>query len=139
MVEMRKLLGIIDRQGDIVMEQALGEMIAEGEIHRYLKKSLKIYEQRRDDCAALLQQYLGGHIRFQKPSGGLAIWAEWAAPVNLSQVSKICARSDLFIPKTILYQNRNITAMRLGFGDLNETEMEKAIAILAKAVSDLAR
>ncbi|WP_222165105.1 aminotransferase-like domain-containing protein [Edaphocola aurantiacus] len=139
MVEMRKLLGIIDRQGDIVMEQALGEMIAEGEIHRYLKKSLKIYEQRRDDCTALLQQYLGGHIRFQKPSGGLAIWAEWAAPVNLSQVSKICARSDLFIPKTILYQNRNITAMRLGFGDLNETEMEKAIAILAKAVSDLAQ
>lgn len=139
MVEMRKLLGIIDRQGDIVMEQALGEMIAEGEIHRYLKKSLKIYEQRRDHCAELLQQYLGAYVHFQKPSGGLAIWAEWGAPINLSQISKVCARSDLFIPKTILYQNRNITAMRLGFGDLNETEMETAIAILAKAVSDLAR
>jgi GntR family transcriptional regulator/MocR family aminotransferase len=37
MVEMRKYLGIIDRQGDILMEYVLGEMIAEGEINRYLK------------------------------------------------------------------------------------------------------
>jgi GntR family transcriptional regulator/MocR family aminotransferase len=37
MAEMRKYLGIIDRQGDILMERALGEMIEEGEINRYLK------------------------------------------------------------------------------------------------------
>lgn len=41
MVEMRKYLGIIDRQGDVVMEYALGEMIEEGEIHRHLKKILE--------------------------------------------------------------------------------------------------
>jgi GntR family transcriptional regulator/MocR family aminotransferase len=37
MAEMRKYLGIIDRQGDILMERTLGEMIEEGEINRYLK------------------------------------------------------------------------------------------------------
>lgn len=41
--EMRKHLAIIDRQGDLIMEQALGEMIEEGEVHRHLKKSLKVY------------------------------------------------------------------------------------------------
>jgi GntR family transcriptional regulator/MocR family aminotransferase len=132
MVEMRKYLGIIDRQGDILMERALGEMIAEGEINRYLKKSLKVYQERRDSLSLLLQDYMGDLVRFQKPSGGLAIWLEWNIPVNLMQLSRNCARENLFIPKTLLYQNKDLSAMRLGFGDLNADEMEKSIAIFSK-------
>jgi len=37
MYELRKYTGIIDREGDIMMEQVLGELIEEGEIHRHLK------------------------------------------------------------------------------------------------------
>lgn len=131
MVEMRKYLGIIDRQGDILMERALGEMIEEGEIHRYLKKSLKVYQERRDHFAELLQENLDEFIQFQKPSGGLAFWLEWRVPVNLMQLSRNCAQNNLFIPKTLLYQTKDLTAMRLGFGNLNFEEMEKSIEILS--------
>lgn len=131
MSEMRKYLGIIDRQGDILMERALGEMIEEGEIHRYLKKSLKVYQERRNYFAELLTENLDEFIQFQKPSGGLAFWLEWKAPVNLMQLSRNCARNNLFIPKTLLYQTKDLTAMRLGFGNLNFEEMEKSIEILS--------
>ncbi len=127
MAEMRKYLGIIDRQGDILMERALGEMIEEGEINRYLKKSLKVYQERRDYLAVLLKENLENLITFQIPSGGLAIWLEWNVPINLMQLSRGCAQDNLFIPKTLLYQNKNLTAMRLGFGDLNADEMEKVL------------
>ncbi|WBV57491.1 PLP-dependent aminotransferase family protein [Chryseobacterium daecheongense] len=137
MTELRKYLGIIDRQGDILMEQVLGEMIAEGEIHRYLKKSVKIYQERRDQFALLLEEYLGEYIRFQKPSGGLAIWIEWNVPLNLMQLSRNCAQNNLFIPKTLLYQNKNLTAMRLGFGNLTFEEMEQSIRILSENVKRL--
>lgn len=140
MAEMRKYLGIIDRQGDILMEQVLGEMIAEGEIHRYLKKSLKVYQERRDKFTALLNEHLGDYISFRKPSGGLAIWAEWKVPVNLMQLSRNCSRSNLFLPRTLLYQNQKLTAMRLGYGNLNVDEMEKSVEILsgnAKALVDI--
>ncbi|KPE50914.1 PLP-dependent aminotransferase family protein [Chryseobacterium indologenes] len=137
MAEMRKYLGIIDRQGDILMERALGEMIEEGEIHRYLKKSLKVYQERRDYFALLLNEHLNGLIRFQKPSGGLAFWMEWTVPVNLMLLSRNCAQQNLFIPKTLLYQNRDLTAMRIGFGNFNVEEMERSIAILSKNVTDL--
>lgn len=130
MIEMRKYLGIIDRQGDVLMEHVLGEMIAEGEINRYLKKSLKIYQERRDYFVSLLEQNLGEYIDFQKPSGGLAVWMKWKIPVNLMQLSRNCAQNNLFIPKTLLYQNKNLTAMRLGFGNLNLYEMDKSIEIL---------
>lgn len=134
MTEMRKYLGIIDRQGDVLMEHVLGEMIAEGEINRYLKKSLKIYQERRDYFVSLLEQNLGEYIDFQKPSGGLAVWMKWKIPLNLMQLSRNCAQNNLFIPKTLLYQNKNLTAMRLGFGNLNLTEMDKSIEILSENI-----
>ncbi|NIF05199.1 PLP-dependent aminotransferase family protein [Chryseobacterium sp. Tr-659] len=132
MTEMRKYLGIIDRQGDILMERALGEMIEEGEINRYLKKSLKVYQERRDYFTYLLTESLDDLITFQNPSGGLAVWLEWNIPLNLMQFSRNCAKDNLFIPKTLLYQNKGLTAMRLGFGDLNSNEMEKSVEIFAK-------
>lgn len=134
MIEMRKYLGIIDRQGDVLMEHVLGEMIAEGEINRYLKKSLKTYQERRDYFVSLLEQNLGEYIDFQKPSGGLAVWMKWKIPVNLMQLSRNCAQNNLFIPKTLLYQNKDLTAMRLGFGNLNLNEMDKSIEILSKNI-----
>lgn len=137
MTELRKYLGIIDRQGDILMEQVLGEMIAEGEINRYLKKSLKVYQERRDYFAMLLEQYLGDFIEFNKPSGGLAIWAEWKTPINLMQLGRECSKNNLFIPKTLLYQNKELIAMRLGYGHLNFDEMKNSIEILSDSVKAL--
>lgn len=130
MIEMRKLLGIIDRQGDVLMEQALGEMIEEGAIHRHLKKSLKVYKERRDFMAVQLSKELGNVIDFQIPNGGLAFWIRWRNKINLFRLSQQAARNNLFIPKTLLYQHKNIQAMRIGFGNLNLMEIEKIIKIL---------
>ncbi|MFX3922585.1 hypothetical protein ACJBWC_10335, partial [Streptococcus suis] len=82
------------------MEQVLAEMIAEGEIHRHLKKSIKVYHERRDLFTGLLTQLFGDVLKFQQPSGGLAVWTEWQQPVNLMQLSHACEKDQLFIPKT---------------------------------------
>lgn len=137
MTEMRKFLGIIDRQGDVLMEHVLGEMIAEGEINRYLKKSLKIYQERRDYFCDLLQYYLNEDLDFQIPSGGLAVWTKWKSSINLMKLSRECAKNNVFIPKTLLYQNKNLTATRLGFGNLNFNEMEKAVEIISKKCREI--
>jgi len=128
--EMQKYLGILDRQGDVVMEQVLGEMIAEGDIHRHLKKSLKVYLERRNHCCALLAKHFGHQLTFNIPKGGLAIWLEWNIPISLLKLAKACKENDLFIPKNILYQNRKTTAMRIGFGHLTTNEMEKSLGIM---------
>lgn len=132
--EMKKHLGIIDRQGDIMMEYALGEMIEEGEIHRYLKKSLKIYEQRRNNCCMLLAKYLSGVLKLDVPTGGLAVWTEWDKGINLFSLSKKCQEHDLFIPKTLLYQNKHTSGIRIGFGKMSEEEMQNSIRIMATAL-----
>jgi GntR family transcriptional regulator/MocR family aminotransferase len=133
--EMHKYLALIYRHGDVMMEQVLGEMIAEGNIHRHLKKSLKIYRERRDNCCALLAKHFGHSANFSVPNGGLAVWLEWNAPLSLLQLAKACQRNDLFIPKTVLYQNKKTTAMRIGFGHLTMEEMEKSLEIIAGCVA----
>lgn len=132
--EMRKYLALIDRQGDVIMEQALGEMIEEGEVHRHLKKSLKVYRERRDLFCEILEARFDGLVKFQKPAGGLALWTAWTPGFSLFQLANKCRQGNLFIPKNILYQNNILSAMRLGFGHLNQTEIEQSLEILRRAV-----
>ena len=128
--ELKKHLGMIDRQGDVLMEQALGELIEDGSINRHLKKSLKIYRSRRNEMAVRLMEELGDEIDFQIPNAGLAFWLTWKKPLNLYKLSQLALKHDLYIPKTILYQNNKLTGMRLGFGHLDQQEMEQTISIL---------
>lgn len=122
---------------DIVKEQALGEMIYEGDIHRYRRKALKIYHSRRDNFAQLLRTYLPDQVEVSVPAGGLAFWLPFHQPFSLSRLARICQELGLFLPRICLYQNQKITALRLGFGHLNEEEMPKAVEILAAALHQL--
>lgn len=132
--ELAKLRHIIDRQGDLVMEQALGEMLAEGEIQRYLKKALKIYRSRRDFFCNELTTRFGDALHFTAPPGGLAVWMEWSEKVNLLRISQNCLGKGLSIPQTLLFQTERLAAMRLGFGNLDENEIAAALGILESAV-----
>jgi GntR family transcriptional regulator/MocR family aminotransferase len=133
--EMHKYLGILDRHADIVMQQVLGEMIAEGDIHRHLKKSLKVYRERRNYCCKLLVEHFRDSISFEVPDGGLAIWLKWQQPVSLFKLAEQCKKHDLFIPKNILYQNKELAAMRLGFGHLTAGEMERSLEIMGSSLA----
>ena len=133
--EMGKLLGIMDRHGDVLTELALGELIADGEILRYLKKATKEYSNRRDHLARLLKENLNGYVNFTLPSGGLAIWTEWSTDLNLMQFQKSCAKRDLYLPRYLFYQSKKQSAIRMGFGSLTHEELSEVVAIMADALS----
>lgn len=137
MKEMRKFLGIIDRQGDVLMEQALGEMIEEGVIQKHIKKSIKVYKERRDKMAELLQSELGAWLSFRPPVGGLAFWLVFKRKINLVRLRDQCMLNNLFLPRNLLYQNRDGAAMRVGFGHLEEAEMVIVIGILKRSLEEL--
>lgn len=132
--EMAKLLSVMDRYGDILTELALGELITDGEIHRYLRKANKEYRLRRDHCVQQLQQKLVPHVTFSVPNGGLAIWTRWPEQLNLMQFRKICSQHDLYIPRFLLYQSRGQAALRLGFGSLRPEELDEAFAIMKESL-----
>ena len=126
-VEAKNYLQMLDKQGDVIQEQMLSELIYEGEIHRLIKKNIINYKQRRDFLCDRLSYYFKETVQWKKPSGGLAIWIEFEPKISLVQLAEEAQKHDLLLPKTILYQNKNTCAFRFGFGHLNEEEIEIVI------------
>ncbi|WP_333808086.1 aminotransferase-like domain-containing protein [Flavobacterium sp.] len=132
-LEAKNYIQILDKQGDLIQEQLLSELIYEGEIHRLLKKNTIIYKRRRDYAFDCLKHYFNDVIKIKKPSGGLALWIEFNPSISLVQFAEQALNWDVFLPKTILYQDRNTCAIRFGYGHFNEEEIEIVVSRLKQA------
>ncbi len=136
--ELVKLRRVIDLQGDAVLELAFAEMMEAGIIRRYLKKALKQYRIRRNVFCELLQKKLPNVVSFNKPQGGMAIWANFSEKVSLVELAKIAPKYDIFIGDGLIHNppNQNLNSTRLGFASLNEAEIEEAITLLEKVIRE---
>lgn len=122
---------------DLMMEKALGEIIHQGDIHRYQRKSKKVIAERKETFAQLLNTHFKNRISFTIPTSGLAFWVRFNDFLSLTQLQKTARAKGLFLPSICLYQNRNTTALRLGFAHLNQQEMEEAVKILEEAYGEV--
>ncbi|MBU2940925.1 PLP-dependent aminotransferase family protein [Lacinutrix sp. C3R15] len=135
--EAKNYLQILDKQGDLIQKQMLTELIAEGEIHRLIKKNITVYKQRRDYLCACLQMYFKAYATWHIPAGGLAVWLCFSPRISLVKLAEKAKKNNLFLPKTILYQNKSTCAIRLGFGHLNEEEIEAVVKILQQSFEEV--
>lgn len=126
---------LIDLRGDNLMEAAMATLIRNGDIGRHIKKSNKIYHQRRDMLCSLLDQHLPGIIDYQKPAGGMAIWARFNPKYPLPAIAARASEMGLFMNDGTSYVTgkTNYNALRIGFASLNEKEMQEMVNILVKA------
>jgi len=130
-VYLRRLLEL---RGDHVMEDALAVLIDNGDISRHLKKANKIYLNRRDHLCALLERNLSEVIKFKKPEGGMAVWANFEERYQLDKVSIRAARQGLYISDGRSFDNSgfNYNSIRFGFASLNSNEMEQSVQIITR-------
>ena len=134
--EMGILRRVIDRQGDFPLEKAIAELFQTGEIQRHIRKSLRIYQQRRDRLDELLQTYLANEVCYEKPNGGMAIWTQFDASINMQATAQRALRKGLFFSSGEHYTTNipNLKATRLGFASMTVDELEEAILILKKSI-----
>jgi len=123
---------LIDKQGDTLLEDAFAMMFETGEMERHFRKSLKIYQQRRNLFCEILNTSFKDMIEFNTPEGGLAVWANFNPTIDLVKMSANAAKKGLYIDNGIFYKNESFdtNGMRLGFASLNEKETIQALEIL---------
>ncbi|MBC2843658.1 PLP-dependent aminotransferase family protein [Winogradskyella flava] len=136
--EANNYLSLLDEQGDLIQQQMLAELISEGEIYRLVKKNNLIYKQRCNYLCEQLEHYFEDIVAFKKPSGGLAIWLQFRKTISLVRFAEEAEKINLFLPKTILYQDKSTCAIRLGYGHLNEEELETVVIKLKRAYDSVA-
>ncbi|THU40577.1 PLP-dependent aminotransferase family protein [Niastella caeni] len=129
-----QLRRIIDRQGDILLENAIAELLQNGIIQRYLRKALRTYKQRRDVFCDLLKSNLSNYVQFQVPVGGMAVWTHFDPAIDLNILSQKALQHELYFASG--YRNDDLSpvlnATRLGFASSTPAELESCVEIMVR-------
>ena len=128
-----RLRRIIDRQGDLMLENTVAELLQSGVIERHLRKSLKEYRRRRDVFAELLQNELSKYLKFQLPDGGMAIWALFDKSVDLERLAERCLKHDLFFSNG-KHLHPTLNGTRLGFASSSEEELVRCVEVMKRNI-----
>jgi len=132
-----KLRRIFDRQGDRILEKTIADLLADGTIRRYLKKSWRQYKERRDICCSLLEAELGQYLHFKKPAGGLALWATFEESIDLLKLSKAMQTKGVYLSNGLTYQSPNANSIRMGFASMTIAELEYCVSVLKETIQKL--
>lgn len=126
---------LIDRQGNSVTELAVARLMQSGEIKRHIRRTLKIYNERRNILIGLLKNELEGFVNFDSPNGGLAIWLRLNEGVEINKLVHNASLEKLKILPASLFSESEVNnnGIRLGFGSLNSNELTAGVHRLKRA------
>lgn len=124
----------IDRQGDDILEHAIADLMEDGTIARHSRKAVSTYRARRDLMERCLNKYFGSLISHKAPEGGLAYWVTFNKEIDFSAYVELLRSKHIqIVPPETFYENGCARfGMRLGYGSLNEEELENGIKTLAE-------
>lgn len=126
---------LIDRQGNAVTELAVAELLATGEVKRHIRRTLKIYNERRQFLAELVSNELRPFVNFALPDGGLAFWLRLSDRIDIQQLLINAEECQVRVLPGVLFsvENQPVQAIRLGYGNLDINELTLGIRRLKQA------
>ncbi|WP_215777079.1 PLP-dependent aminotransferase family protein [Paludibacterium sp. B53371] len=120
----------IDRQGNAVTELAVAALMANGELKRHVRRVTRIYAERRRRLLALLRSDRG-LWDYTMPAGGLAIWlrlADGSPAARRLQQAEVGDLPCVTASQCAVVPGSTVSAgLRLGFGHLDEEEMQRCL------------
>ncbi|MDP8566760.1 MocR-like pyridoxine biosynthesis transcription factor PdxR [Methylophilus aquaticus] len=128
---------LIDRQGNSITELAVAELMNSGEIKRHIRKTFKIYHERRNLLISLIEKELHQYIEYDAPDGGLAVWLRLKEGYDVEGLAQQALKHHIrILPGSLFSESqRSVHAIRLGFGSLTSAELEKGVMALKAAFS----
>ena len=125
----------VDWQGDSLMEIAIAELFRNGTIARYIRRTVKLYRERRDYFCKNLSAELGKNISFKIPDGGMSVWIKFNS-ADIKSVAERALEYDLIMSNGKEYNTSNVNynSARFGFASLNLNEQDKVIETLHKCI-----
>lgn len=115
-------------QGDGVLEWAVADLIRDGILARHLRRSRKVYLERRDHLLERLEPHRGVRLRFERPTGGLALWIEGVEGVDLTGWIQAARATGLILhpPSHFSMEGRGI-GTRIAFSQVDAALLDQAM------------
>lgn len=128
-------VSLTDGMGNTLTEDAVAELIDDGELRRHARKATQSYAARRLAFARALDAQLGDLVSYRVPDGGLAFWLRFPRPADLDRIEASAPALGLRFAssRSFVTDARAERGLRLGFASLSEGEAEAALGLLARA------
>lgn len=124
---------IIDVQNDSMMEQAIVELIKNGDVKRHTRRAAKYYKEKRKYFKKLLDIHLRDKAMYTVPAGGLAFWIRPRKVIPISDLIKDLENSGIQVKDSFKYSfNEPINGFRLGYGSVSREDLEKVVVKLSE-------
>lgn len=128
---------IIDVHGDVIMEQAVLQLIKEGAVKKHIRKATIHYKNKRDFVYKLLTRYMQEVADFVLPEGGLAFWIVPKAKLDWDTVTKLLLEKNIKIIHPKQYSHHPVNGFRLSYGALSEEHLEQSIKTISMVFKQL--
>lgn len=126
---------IIDVHGDVIMEQAVLQLIKEGAIKKHIRKATVHYKNKRDFVFELLKKNMKDIADFTLPEGGLAFWIVPKVQLDWDVVTTLLLEKNIKIIHPKQYSQNNVNGFRLSYGALSEEQLKQSIPLIAEIFS----
>jgi len=96
-----------------------------------------VYSSRRTHMVACLEELMPESVTFNRPNGGMFLWAEVGEPgFDTEALLKVAAREKvMFVPGESFYPHRDVhNGMRLNFSNAGEDAIRTGVERLATAI-----
>ena len=118
---------------------AVAHLMATQDLDRWVLHLRETYRRRRDALCGALVRHLSGYASFVKPVGGFFIWVQLEPSVKLDAVALLEKAKILGVafqpgPRFTVDPSRHRRSFRLSFAFYDEATLEKAVAVLLRAI-----
>lgn len=131
------------KQGTDLQTGSLAQYV----FHRYANKRhafeahvdriVETYAHRRDVMVEALGQMMPATVRFNRPSGGMFLWASVEGVDTVELLKRSAEQKVVFVPGVSFYPARDVhDGMRLNFSNASEEKIQEGILRLAAAVRE---
>ncbi|MGE8553277.1 MAG: PLP-dependent aminotransferase family protein [Chryseobacterium jejuense] len=128
---------IIDVHGDVIMEQAVLQLIKEGAVKKHIRKATVHYKHKRDFVYSLLNKYMKDIAHFTLPEGGLAFWIVPKITLDWDKATALLLEKNIKIIHPKQYSRNHVNGFRLSYGSVSEEQLEQSIQIIAEVFKQI--
>lgn len=130
---------IIDVHGDVIMEQAVLQLIREGAVKKHIRKATVHYRNKRDFVFELLKKYMKEIADFTLPEGGLAFWIVPKVKLDWDRLTALLLDKNIKIIHPKQYSRNISNGFRLSYGALSEEQLEQSIPVISEIITQLSK
>jgi GntR family transcriptional regulator / MocR family aminotransferase len=122
------------------MQRVLFEFVNVGRYQSYIRRSCRMYRQRRDATVRALRKYFGHELEFVIPQGGIFMWLKLPDAIRASALFETALQMGVeFAPGTRFFADKQIGEkyIRITFSPLLMEEIDEGIHRLRLAYQKL--